>query len=313
VSDRVELRGLRARGRHGVLRAERELGQEFLADLVLHLDTRTAAVTDDLADAVDYSLVAADVHAVLAGEPVDLLEALAQRVAEAALAHPGVAQVDVAVHKPQAPVGVPFEDVVVRVRRRRGDLLDAVPARAVPVVLALGANAGDPAAALASAVAQLAEAPELEGLVASPVLETDPVGGPAQPDYLNAVVRATTTASPRDVLRACQRVEGAHGRDRRTEERWGPRRLDVDLVTYGRLVAADDGDPAAGVPALALPHPRAAGRAFVLVPWALLAPDDVLPRAGRVGDLAAALGDPAPGVRARPDVHLPAAAVGSPA
>lgn len=314
VHDRVELRGLRARGRHGVLGAERELGQEFVADVVLHVDTRTAAATDDLADAVDYSVVAADVHAVLAGEPVDLLESLAQRVAEACLAPAGVAEVEVAVHKPSAPVGVPFADVVLRVRRRRGDLLDAAPARPVPVVLALGANADDPAAALASAVAALAALPVLAEVTASPVLETDPVGGPPQPDYLNAVVRATTTASPRDLLRACQGVEAAHGRDRHAEERWGPRLLDVDLVAYGRLVAADGGDPAAGVPALVVPHPRAAERGFVLVPWARLAADDVLPGAGRVGDLAAALGDPAPGVRERPDVVLGAVpAAGGPA
>ena len=295
--DRVELRGLRARGRHGVLAAERALGQVFSADVVLHLDTRTAAATDDLADAVDYSVVAADVVAVLAGEPVDLLEALAQRVAEACLAHSGVQAVEVALHKPQAPVGVPFDDVVLHVVRRRGDLLDAVPARPVPVVLALGANAGDPAAALRSAVAALAALPELSGAEVSAVAETDPVGGPPQPDYLNAVVRALTTASPRRLLAACAAVETAHGRDRAVEERWGPRTLDVDLVAYGALVAADA--------TLAVPHPRARERAFVLLPWASLAPDDVLPGAGRVGDLAAALGDPAAaGVRPRPDVVL---------
>jgi len=296
-SDLVELRGLRARGRHGVLAAERALGQVFSADVVLHVDTRTAAATDDLADAVDYSVVAADVVAVLAGEPVDLLEALAQRVAEACLAHPGVAAVDVAVHKPQAPVAVPFDDVVLRVRRRRGDLLDAGPARPVPVVLALGANAGDPPRALRACVAALAALPELSGVEVSAAVETDPVGGPAQPDYLNAVVRATTTASPRALLAACHAVEAAHGRDRAAEVRWGPRALDVDLVAYGALVAADA--------ELAVPHPRARERAFVLLPWASLAPDDVLPGAGRVADLAAALGDPAgAGVRARPDVVL---------
>jgi dihydroneopterin aldolase/2-amino-4-hydroxy-6-hydroxymethyldihydropteridine diphosphokinase len=151
------------------------------------------------------------------------------------------------------------------------------------VVLALGANLGDPAATLPAAVAALGALPELSGVTASPLLRTDPVGGPPQPDYLNAVVRATTTASPRRLLRACAAVEASFGRDRSREQRWGPRTLDVDLITYGRLVAADE--------ELALPHPRAAGRAFVLVPWAQLAPDDVLPGAGRVGDLATALAD----------------------
>ena len=81
--DTVELLGLTARGRHGVLPAERELGQEFVVDVVLHVDTRPAAATDDLADAVSYADVATAVHRAVTGEPVDLLEALAARDPEA--------------------------------------------------------------------------------------------------------------------------------------------------------------------------------------------------------------------------------------
>jgi dihydroneopterin aldolase len=116
--DRVTLQGLRVRGRHGVLAAEKSLGQWFVIDVVLHLDTRAAAAGDDLSATVDYGTLAEQVAAVVGGEPVDLIETLAQRIADVAL-RPGVVQaVDVAVHKPQAPVTVPFDDVVVRVRRR---------------------------------------------------------------------------------------------------------------------------------------------------------------------------------------------------
>ena len=115
--DTVEVRGIRARGRHGVLAPERELGQVFVVDVVLHLDTRPAAASDDLADAVDYGVVARRVHDVVAGEPVDLVETLAQRVADTCLTDQRVRRVDVAVHKPHAPVTVPFEDVVVRISR----------------------------------------------------------------------------------------------------------------------------------------------------------------------------------------------------
>jgi len=318
--DVVSLRGLRARGRHGVLDAERVLGQVFSADVDLVLDTRTAGATDDLSDAVDYSRVALDVVAVLAGEPVDLLEVLVGRVAEACLAHAGVQAVAVAVHKPQAPVAVPFDDVVVRVVRRRGQLLDTVPARPVDAVVALGANLGDRAGSLASAVRALAAAEGLEVVSCSEVVETDAVGLPGsapQPDYLNAVVRLRCALSPRQLLLACRAVEAAHGRDaavRAAEPRWGARALDVDVLAYGVLVASDEpagAPPAAGGPQpLTVPHPRAAQRAFVLVPWAGLAPDDGLPGAGRVADALAALtaADPgaAAGVRARPDVRLPA-------
>jgi dihydroneopterin aldolase len=117
--DRVALRGLRVRGRHGVLVEEKSLGQWFVIDVVLHLDTRAAARDDDLSHTVHYGVLAEEVAAVVAGEPVDLVETLAQRVAEVALASGDVTAVDVHVHKPQAPVTVPFDDVVVSIRRWR--------------------------------------------------------------------------------------------------------------------------------------------------------------------------------------------------
>ena len=119
MSDRIELLGLRATGFHGVLPAERREGQEFAVDVILHVDLRGAAARDDLAATVDYGLVADQVHAVVTGEPVDLIEALAERVCTVCLAHERVEAVEVAVHKPQAPIQVPFDDVVVRMTRRR--------------------------------------------------------------------------------------------------------------------------------------------------------------------------------------------------
>lgn len=118
--DRIELIGLRATGFHGVFEFERREGQEFVVDVVLHVDSRPAADSDDLADTVHYGDLAEQVHAVITGDPVDLIETLASRVADVALAKDGVGAVDVAVHKPQAPVTVTFGDVVVRVHRHRG-------------------------------------------------------------------------------------------------------------------------------------------------------------------------------------------------
>ncbi len=117
--DRVELRGLRGRGRHGVLAHETALGQTFVVDVTLHLDTREAARTDDLTATVDYGGVATEVVAVITGEPVALIETLAQRIADAALRPARVQAVEVSVHKPQAPITVPFDDVVVTIRRER--------------------------------------------------------------------------------------------------------------------------------------------------------------------------------------------------
>jgi 7,8-dihydroneopterin aldolase/epimerase/oxygenase len=120
VTDRIEIRGLRVHGHHGVLESERRDGQPFVVDVVLETDTSPAAVTDDLAVTVDYAVVGQRVAAIVGGEPVDLIETLAARIADACLEEPRVVAVEVAVHKPEAPVGVPFDDVVVTIRRKRG-------------------------------------------------------------------------------------------------------------------------------------------------------------------------------------------------
>ena len=119
ISDRIEIRGLRGIGHHGVFEHERREGQEFRVDVTLHVDTSRAAATDDLADTVDYGAVSTDVHAIITGDPVDLIETLASRIASACLVPEGVVAVEVAVHKPNAPITVPFDDVVVRIHRAK--------------------------------------------------------------------------------------------------------------------------------------------------------------------------------------------------
>ncbi len=99
--------------------AERENGQLFAVDAVLEVDTAPAAAADDLALTVNYAELARRLRAVLAGEPVDLLETLCQRLADVCLADPLVQAVDITVHKPQADLGVPFGDVTVTIRRER--------------------------------------------------------------------------------------------------------------------------------------------------------------------------------------------------
>ncbi|WP_406199012.1 dihydroneopterin aldolase [Streptomyces sp. NBC_01017] len=117
--DRVALRGLKARGYHGVFPEERREGQTFVVDLVLGLDTRPAAADDDLAKTVHYGVVAEEVVAIVEGEPVNLIETLAERIAQACLKHEEVQEVEVAVHKPDAPIAVPFDDVTVTITRSR--------------------------------------------------------------------------------------------------------------------------------------------------------------------------------------------------
>jgi dihydroneopterin aldolase len=119
VTDSIALRGLVGFGRHGVFPEERERGQRFVVDATLGLDLRPAADTDDLHRTVDYGALARRLVDVVEGAPVDLLETLAQRLADACLADDRVCAVEVTVHKPEAPVPVPFDDVAVTVRRSR--------------------------------------------------------------------------------------------------------------------------------------------------------------------------------------------------
>lgn len=117
--DRITVSGVHAHGHHGVLPAERARGQRFVADAVLWLDTREAAASDDLARTVNYAAVAGRIAEVIAGEPVALIETLAQRLAAACLAFDQVQEAEITVHKPEAPVGVPVSDVSVTIRRGR--------------------------------------------------------------------------------------------------------------------------------------------------------------------------------------------------
>jgi dihydroneopterin aldolase len=119
MSDEIMLTGLRVRGFHGVFEHERREGQDFVVDVELRVDTRAAAASDDLADTIDYGTLAHRLAEVVAGEPVNLLETLAGRLADACLADGRVDVAVVTVHKPQAPIPLQFDDVAVRVLRTR--------------------------------------------------------------------------------------------------------------------------------------------------------------------------------------------------
>lgn len=372
--DQIRLTGVSATGYHGVFEHEKRDGQTFVVDVVVHLDTRRAAAGDDLRHTLHYGELAELVVAVVEGPAYDLIETLAERIAATVLADGMVSAVDVAVHKPQAPIAVPFGDVVVAIRRDRTklpaaepyvppvqappthavgtvapvdepalvvppvaapplvvpaiepptgtaqfplapdeqpttafavpdlgagvalavpdddevegevvtDRLDVAPDAPVDAVLAFGANLGNAQETLRTAITEIGQVPGIEIVDVSPLARTAPVGGPEQPDFLNAVVLVRTSLAPRDLLRAAHAIEQGHGRERL--EHWGPRTLDVDIIVYGSVLAVTDD--------LELPHPRAHERAFVLQPWAQVDPDAHLPGLG--GGPVAALAATAP-------------------
>jgi dihydroneopterin aldolase len=119
VSDRIELRGLRVRGNHGVFEHERRDGQDFLIDVTLWLDLAAAAASDDLADTYDYGALAQTAAEVVAGPPRNLIETVAAEIADDVLRDERVRAVEVTVHKPSAPIPLTFADVAVVARRSR--------------------------------------------------------------------------------------------------------------------------------------------------------------------------------------------------
>ncbi|OFT39913.1 hypothetical protein HMPREF3165_05455 [Actinomyces sp. HMSC08A09] len=174
TTDRISLIGLSARGHHGVLPFEREEGQLFTVDVILDLGQRgtaVAAVTDSVTDAVDYSRVANGIVSIIEGEPVNLIESLADRIAERVLSFPRVVAAEVTVHKPEAPLDVAFEDVSVTIHR---------------VADAAAGHGGAPATSQAAWAAQ-AEAPVAVSAqpYASPSSSASPVAAasPAAPAY----------------------------------------------------------------------------------------------------------------------------------
>ncbi|EKP95916.1 2-amino-4-hydroxy-6-hydroxymethyldihydropteridine diphosphokinase [Thermaerobacter subterraneus] len=149
----------------------------------------------------------------------------------------------------------------------------------VRAYLGLGANLGRPREQLRWAVAALAQEPGITVTGVASLYGSRPVGVTDQPDFLNTVVAVDTTLPPGQLLDRMLELERRAGRVRL--RRWGPRTLDIDLLWYGGRVIHDP-------PRLIVPHPRAAERAFVLIPWAELAPGTVVPGHGRVADLCAA-------------------------
>jgi dihydroneopterin aldolase/2-amino-4-hydroxy-6-hydroxymethyldihydropteridine diphosphokinase len=274
--DRIAINGLRVMTVVGVLPHEREAPQPLQIDLVLEADLHDAGHSDELADTANYGSVSEAVAAVVRDSKDLLLERVAARVAEVALAIERVEQVTVTVTKLRPPIPEDVTSTAITIVRHRREL-DTPSRGAHTAVVALGSNLGDREEYLRFAVSQLGDVEAM-----SQVWETAPVGGPdGQGAYLNMVVTVRTHLDPYAFMRHGQRIEAAALRQRLV--RWGPRTLDVDLLFHD--------DTRIDSPELTLPHPRFAERRFVLAPlaevapercpgdWdATLPPDDVRPR-----------------------------------
>ncbi len=271
-------------GFHGVFEHERREGQEFVVDVELAVDLGPAGASDDLADTVNYGEIGAAALAAHRGRAASTSSSASPSSSpQDALAHPSVDEVTVTVHKPQAPIGVPFDDVTVSVTRRR---------EPVPVVIAVGANLpwglSSPHDTASSAIESLAHHPRVRVVASSALLRQRPGRRPRAAD-LRQRRRARTHLPLADVAAArAARHRGrlrppARGAVGRSHARPRPRAVRRPGRRHRRHLR-----PAR----LTLPHPRAHERAFVLLPWLEVDPDAVLRHAGRavpVAELVAAL------------------------
>lgn len=274
--DQIRLTGVRAVGKHGVLDFEHERAQTFVVDATLFLDLAPAGHSDDLHDTVDYGAIAKGIVAIIEGDHVDLIEKLADRIASMILEYPAVARTQVTVHKPSAPIVVPFDDVSVTVERSRETAFAA--SQVHHAVIAMGGNQGDMVATLRDAVRSIDGLASTQVTGVSPLYRTDAWGMPdGTPEFHNAVVSVNTRLSALELLRGLQRIEADHGRVR--TDHWTSRTLDLDIIDFDGQESQD--------PDLTLPHPRAWQRAFVLGPWLALEPDAELTgdHAGSVAQL----------------------------
>lgn len=255
--DQIRIKNLKIFAYHGVYEQEKEQGQNFIVNAVLHVDMERAGRSDDIADAVDYGAVCLFIDNYMRENRFDLLEAVAEHVTKEILFEfPAVHRVEMEIEKPDAPIPLRFDSVSVKITRGWHR-----------VFIALGSNMGNRLKYLERSVANLQEDSYFRDIKVSDYIETAPYGGVEQEDFLNGVLEAETLYSPVGLLERLQREEQLA--ERKREVHWGPRTLDLDILFYDDLVLAEE--------KLSIPHPDMKNRKFVLEPLAMIAPTFVHP------------------------------------
>lgn len=253
----IEIKGLTVSACHGVLESEKSTPQIFKFDISLSCDTSVAAESDNVADTINYADVCAIVNDLCKSNCYNLIERLAAEAAKKIInSYPTLNGVQVTVHKPQAPIPYPFDDVSVTANVERND-----------VILSIGSSQGDKRLALDFAVKKLSEEEGVQVVKCSSYIQTEPYGGVAKNTFLNGAVLIKTTLSPQKLLKVIHGIEEECGRVRL--RRWDDRTLDIDIVFFGNKIINEQG--------LCVPHPDYQNRAFVLDPIKEIAPNFVCP------------------------------------
>ncbi len=250
--DEIRLKGLKFFAYHGVYETEKEKGQPFLVNITMRTDLRNAGKSDDLSMTVNYSDACLTASGIFMSRKFDLIEAAAEAVAEGLLLkYTMLESVSVEVFKPEAPIGVGFENISVYITRSRHK-----------AYIAVGSNIGDGPDTIRKAAALLSECDGISIVKVSGLITTRPYGPVEQADFTNGCWEIDTLLTPEELLQRLHETENALGRERTVH--WGPRTIDLDIIYYDDLIM--------DTPDLTIPHADMHNRTFVLEPLNEIAP-----------------------------------------
>lgn len=251
-ADKIKIQNLEVFANHGVFPEENVLGQKFVVSAELYTDTRKAGQTDELTASIHYGEVSAFIDRYLKEHTFQLLERVAESLAEELLIQTkGLQKIRLEIKKPWAPVALPLETVSVEIEREWHT-----------AYIALGSNIGDSEAYLKEAIDKLDHLSTSRVEKVSSFLVTAPYGVTDQPDFLNGCLKLQTLLYPEELLQELNRIEQEAGRERIIH--WGPRTLDLDIIFYDDLICEEDD--------LCIPHIEMHKRCFVLKPLEEIAP-----------------------------------------
>ena len=251
--DHITIDRLKIFCHHGVYEEEKKNGQNFYVSAKLYLDTYAAGHNDDLTKSVNYASLCHDITEYMQKNRFDLIEAAAENLAEHILAgYPLIRGIKLQLHKPEAPIGLPFEDVSVTIERFW-----------VTAYIAFGSNIGDSEKLIKNAIEKISSEPSIRLKKKSSTIITKPYGNVKdQPDFYNGCIEIETYLKPQTLLDFLHKIENEAGRKR--DVHWGPRTLDLDIILYGNEIINTE--------SLTIPHPDMHNRAFVLEPLCEIAP-----------------------------------------
>ena len=224
TGDFIKITNLKVFAHHGVFPEETRDGQDFYVNAKLFLDCRKAGKTDNLSDSLNYGEVSHFITDFLQDHTYKLIESVAEQLAEAMLlSMPVLKGVEIELCKPHAPIGLPFENVSVTMKRQWHE-----------VYLAVGSNLGDKNAYIGNGIDELRRIKEIKEVRVSELLVTKPYGGVEQDDFVNGAIALKTLLSPQELLEKLHEIEQHANRERIIH--WGPRTLDLDIIFYDKLV-----------------------------------------------------------------------------